>query len=64
MTASAMACGAALTMIIHQGSIREIAGGACLSLAMLLASVVMPEIYRKAMAEYKRERNNFNIRLL
>jgi hypothetical protein len=50
MTASGMACGAALTLIIHGGSVREIAGAACIALALVIAATIMPDIRRRAMS--------------
>jgi hypothetical protein len=61
MTASGMACGAALTMILHEGSPREIAGAACLSLAMLIAATILPDLRRRAMRPQPPRAANLNM---
>ncbi len=61
MTASAMACGAALTMILYKGSPAEIIGAAMLSLAMLMAATILPDLRRRAMRPQPPKAANLNM---
>jgi hypothetical protein len=50
MTASGMACGCAMTLIVHGGDVSEIAGAACVSLALVIAATILPDIRRRGLA--------------
>ena len=50
MTASGMACGCAMTLIVHGGNVAEITGAACVSLALVIAATILPDIRRRGLA--------------
>jgi hypothetical protein len=50
MTASGMACGCAMTLIVHGGNVSEIAGAAMISLALVIAATILPDIRRRGLA--------------